>query len=55
MMFLILSLVAIGSVSGVDYIASLAFIADCGQRQCGNVCLGPTWLVAAGAHQITVM
>jgi len=45
----------IDSVTGVDYIASLALIADCGQPQCGNVCLGPTWLVAAGAHQITVL
>jgi predicted phage baseplate assembly protein len=44
----------IDSVPGVDYIATLALIADCGQPQCGNVCLGPTWLVAAGAHQITV-
>lgn len=44
----------IDAVPGVDYIASLSLLADCGQPQCGNVCLGPTWLVAAGAHQITV-
>ena len=43
------------SVAGVDYIVSLALLADCGQPQCGNVCLGPTWLVAAGTHQISVL
>jgi hypothetical protein len=45
----------IAAVSGVDYITSLALLADEGQPQCGNVCLGPTWLVQAGAHQITVL
>ena len=45
----------IDAVPGVDYVASLALLADCGQPQCGNVCLGPTWLVAAGTHQITVL
>ena len=45
----------IDAVTGVDYVASLALVAECGQPQCGNVCLGPTWLVAAGTHQITVV
>jgi hypothetical protein len=45
----------IDEVPGVDYVASLALVAGCGQPQCGNVCLGPTWLVAAGAHQVTVL
>ena len=45
----------INQVPGVDYVASLALVADCGQPQCGNVCLGPTWLVASGTHQITVL
>ncbi len=45
----------IDAVAGVDYITSLALLADGGQPQCGNVCLGPTWLVQAGAHQITVL
>lgn len=45
----------IGQVAGVDYIVSLALLADSGQPQCGNVCLGATWLVQAGAHQITVL
>jgi hypothetical protein len=44
----------IDAVPGVDYITSLALLADEGQPQCGNVCLGPTWLVEAGVHQITV-
>ena len=43
------------AVPGVDYISSLALLADCGQPQCGNVCLGPTWLVVSGTHQITVL
>jgi hypothetical protein len=44
----------IDAVSGVDHIVSMDLIAEGCQPQCGNVCLGPTWLVAAGAHQITV-
>jgi Baseplate J-like protein len=44
----------IDAVPGVNYITSLSLLADGGQPQCGNVCLGPTWLVEAGAHQITV-
>jgi predicted phage baseplate assembly protein len=44
----------IDAVPGVDYIVSMALLADGGQAQCGNVCLSPTWLVQAGAHQITV-
>jgi Baseplate J-like protein len=44
----------IDAVPGVDYITSLSLLAYGGQPQCGNVCLGPTWLVEAGAHQITV-
>jgi hypothetical protein len=45
----------IGSVAGVDYIDSLALLADGGKPQCGNVCLNPTSLVKAGAHQISVL
>jgi len=45
----------IGSVAGVDYIVSMALLGDGGQAQCGNVCLGPTWLVEAGTHEITVL
>ena len=45
----------IGTVSGVDYIVSLALVVDGGQPQCGNVCLGPTWLVKAGTHQVSVV
>ena len=44
----------IDAVPGVDYVDSLSLLADNGQPQCGNVCLGPTWLAEAGAHQITV-
>jgi hypothetical protein len=45
----------IGTVTGVDYIVSMALLADGGQAQCDNVCLGPTWLAEAGTHQITVL
>lgn len=45
----------IDEVPGVDYVASLALVGEDGQPQCGNVCLGPTWLVEAGNHQITVL
>ena len=45
----------IDAVAGVDYITSLALLADGGQPQCGNVCLGATWLVEAGTHQITLL
>jgi hypothetical protein len=45
----------IDEVPGVDYVASLELIGGDGQPQCGNVCLSPTWLVAAGTHQINVL
>lgn len=45
----------IDEVPGVDYVASLALIGEDGQPQCCNVCLGPTWLVAAGRHRITIL
>ena len=44
----------IDEVPGVDYIISLELFADGCGPQCGNVYLGPTWLVAAGDHEITV-
>ncbi len=47
----------IDRVPGVDYVASLALLVDgceC-SPQCSNVCLSPTWLVAAGAHEIEVL
>jgi hypothetical protein len=45
----------IDPVAGVDHIVSLELMAESCQPQCGNVCLGPTWLVDAGAHQIQVV
>jgi hypothetical protein len=38
---------------GVDHVLSLELVVD-GEGRCGNVCLGPTGLVAAGPHEITV-
>ena len=40
---------------GVDHVLSLELIAGGGEPQCGNICLGPTGLVAAGQHQINVV
>lgn len=45
----------LSDVVGVDYVTSLALIPGEGPAQCGNVCLGQTWLVAAGNHQIQVL
>ncbi len=39
--------------AGVDGVLALELIAD-GRSTCGNVCLGPTGLVASGTHAITV-
>lgn len=47
----------IEQVQGVDYISSFSLLADgctCAP-QCGNICLAPAWLVAAGQHQIGVI
>jgi predicted phage baseplate assembly protein len=45
----------IDETAGVDHVLSLELRAGgCGPT-CGNVCLRPTWLVAAGAHQIEVL
>jgi predicted phage baseplate assembly protein len=46
----------IDEVAGVDYVISLALIAGgCCEPECSNVCLAPTWLVAAGQHEIEVV
>jgi Baseplate J-like protein len=45
----------IDEVAGVDHIIKLELIAEGCDAQCGNICLGPTWLVAAGQHQIEVV
>ena len=44
----------IDETPGVDHVLSLEIIADGGQPQCGNLCLGPAGLVAAGPHQIEI-
>jgi hypothetical protein len=45
----------IDEVSGVDHVLSLDLIAEGCEPQCGNVCLSPTALVAAGQHEIEVV
>jgi predicted phage baseplate assembly protein len=47
----------IDQVPGVDYVATFSLFVDgcvC-DPQCGNVCLAPTELVAAGSHEIEVL
>lgn len=45
----------IEGVSGVDHVFSLELLTGCGRATCGNVCLGPTSLVGAGAHELKVI
>jgi hypothetical protein len=45
----------LNEISGVDHVTALELMPGHGPAQCGNVCLGPTWLVAAGTHQIQVL
>jgi hypothetical protein len=44
----------IDETDGVDHVLSLELLVGDGDARCGNVCLGPTGLVAAGRHQIEV-
>jgi phage-related baseplate assembly protein len=39
-------------VRGVDHVLALSISADGREVACGNVCVPPTWLVAAGTHVI---
>lgn len=45
----------IDQVAGVDHANSMALLEHDCEVVCGNVCLGPIALVAAGAHKITVL
>lgn len=45
----------IDEVPGVDNVLSLELSAGDGTPQCGNICLEPTGLVAAGLHQIEIV
>ncbi|MGB9180938.1 MAG: putative baseplate assembly protein [Pyrinomonadaceae bacterium] len=45
----------IDETPGVDNVLSLELIAGTRSPQCGNICLGPTGLVAVGPHQIEIM
>ncbi|MFO7683833.1 MAG: baseplate J/gp47 family protein, partial [Chloroflexota bacterium] len=44
----------IDNVPGVDHVLSLELIPGGGEAQCANLCVGPTWLVRAGNHQVTI-
>ena len=45
----------IDGVAGVDYVVALSLVAAGCEPECGNVCLAPTWLVAAGRHEVEVV
>lgn len=45
----------IDETPGVDHVLSLELVAEGCAPSCGNVCLRPTWLVAAGPHVIEVL
>jgi hypothetical protein len=45
----------IDEVAGVDHVVAMELIADGCDPQCGNICLAPTQLVAAGEHEIEVI
>jgi predicted phage baseplate assembly protein len=45
----------IGETEGVDHVLAMELIANGGEPQCGNVCVGPAGLVAGGQHKIEVM
>ncbi|HZE70855.1 MAG TPA: putative baseplate assembly protein [Pyrinomonadaceae bacterium] len=45
----------IDEVLGVDHVLELQLIAEGCEPECGNICLAPTWLVAAGDHVIEVI
>jgi predicted phage baseplate assembly protein len=44
----------IDETAGVDHVLSLELLAEGCEPSCGNLCLRPTWLVAAGPHEIEV-
>ena len=44
----------IDGVPGVDYVSKLELTEDQGGTICGNLCIGPTWLVTTGRCQIDV-
>jgi predicted phage baseplate assembly protein len=46
---------AIDGVSGVDHVLTLSLLDGSGVEQWGNVCVGPTELVLAGRHELTVV
>lgn len=45
----------IDEIAGVDHVLSLGLAANCGEAQCGNLCLRANELVASGQHRIEVV
>jgi predicted phage baseplate assembly protein len=45
----------IDAVAGVDHVVSLTLSGGSREADCGNLCVPPTWLVASGTHDITVV
>jgi len=45
----------VDEVPGVDHVLALQLIPGEGDAQCGNLCVGPTWLVTPGQHVIEIV
>jgi hypothetical protein len=43
------------SVPGVDHVLAVGLVPGSGEARCGNLCVGPTWLVTPGQHDIEVV
>jgi hypothetical protein len=48
-------LAVIDGVAGVDHVVRLELVGGAGSAQCGNLCVGPTWLAAPGPHSIEIV
>jgi hypothetical protein len=46
---------AIDAVPGVDHVLALELLGGEDQSGCGNLCVPPTWLVAPGRHEISIV
>lgn len=45
----------LGGAPGVDQVLALELASDAGDASCGNLCVGPTWLVTPGSHVIEIV
>lgn len=48
-------LALVDGVPGVDHVTSLTMSGNGSDAVCSNLCVAPTWLVASGTHDVTVV